>query len=214
MTPTEESYKQQFEVWGLHEIGKLAQGLVPPCTPPPGHDDEETFESRQILRLYTGIMICLAHPIKPKTVVEIGVQTGISTRALLAATVHTGGHLFSCDPDPQVLPAILPLIRQLGCEDRWHFEEKRSQDVEPRPSDFLYVDGCHDYDCVESDMARHGVMVRDGGLVVLDDYYHWFPGKTKWVDERWSVLQPVLVGPLVVITVTPEKRSAFAPLHR
>lgn len=213
MTESKPPHVAKFVTWGLHEVSNIVAGLVPPCTPPLGHDNEETFAARQTLRLYTGIMFALAHPISPKVVVEIGVQTGISTRALLAATVHTGGHVYSCDPDPAVLPQMKPLIKQLGCEDRWHFEEKRSQDVEPRACDFLYVDGCHDYDTVESDMARHGVMVRDGGIVALDDYYHWFAdGKQSWIDERWDILDPLLIGPICVVRVTPAKRAAFAPL--
>jgi hypothetical protein len=209
----EKPYVAKFVTWGLHEVAKLVEGLVPPCTPPPGHDDPETFESRQILRLYTGIMISLVHPIAPKVVVEIGVQTGISTRALLAATVPTEGHVYSCDPDPAVLPAMIPLIKQLGCEDRWHFEEKKSQDVEPRECDMLYVDGDHSYAAVASDMQRHGVMVRDGGLIAMDDYYAWFAeGKQKWIDERWDILDPLLIGPICLFRVTAAKRAAFGPL--
>jgi hypothetical protein len=37
------------------------------------------------------------------------------------------------------------------------------------PFDVVYVDGCHDYDVVVSDLKTYGRMVKTGGLLVVDD---------------------------------------------
>lgn len=163
--------------------------------------------------LYCGILAALTTPLLPKTIVEIGTQRGMSTRIFLAATSLSDGLVHSTDVDPECSQGqILEDLKRLGFLDRWHFRCGRSQDLEPIASDILYVDGDHSYEAVCSDMERYGVLVRDGGLVILDDYNYQQPGKMRWVDERWDVLDPLIVGPFVVIRVTPEKREAFGPV--
>lgn len=160
--------------------------------------------------IYSGVLFGLAAVAQPRVIVEIGTQYGISTRMWLAATAPTGGVVHSIDVDAQCGEGeTRGDIDAAGWLSRWHFHHGRSQDIEPIESDLLYVDGDHSYEAVRSDMARHGRLVRDGGLVVLDDYYVGWPGKMQWVNERWDVLQPIIIGPTAVVRVTPAKRAVF-----
>ncbi len=152
--------------------------------------------------MYCGVLYGLAVVAQPKVIVEIGAQYGVSARMWLAATERTGGMVHSIDTDPECAGMLLG--------PRWCFHLGRSQDVQPIESDLLYVDGDHGYEAVCSDMARHGTKVRDGGLVVLDDYYFAWPGKVRWISERWSDLDPIVVGPTAIIRVTPAKRAIFS----
>lgn len=158
--------------------------------------------------MYCGTLFGLAAALQPRVTVEIGTQYGMSTRMWLAATKT--GRVLSIDPDPACFTRLIDDIRKHDWTDRWVFKHARSQDVTPIECDLLYVDGDHSYPAVCSDMARHGTKVRDGGLVVLDDYHHTWPGKMRWVDERIEVLDPLFIGPTVVVRVTPAKREAFA----
>lgn len=154
------------------------------------------------IAMYCGVLYGLAAPLQPRVVVDIGAQYGISARMWLAVTERTEGVVHSIDIDPE--------CAKMDLGPRWKFHLGRSQDIEPIESDLLYVDGDHSYAAVCSDMARHGTKVRDGGLVVLDDYFVSWPGKTRWVDERWDVLEPVIVGPTAIVRVTPAKRESFS----
>ena len=156
-----------------------------------------------------GLLFGMALSANAQSIVEIGVQNGLSTRMLCLAAQQNGGYLVSCDTDPKCGEGELKedLLR-LDLLPYWTFHAMPSQEMPViENSDFLYVDGDHGYEAVCADMARHGKAVRDGGLVVLDDY--GFPGKKQWLDERWDTLAPILVGPHVLITVTPEKRASF-----
>lgn len=149
--------------------------------------------------MYCGVLFGLAAQAKPKTIVEIGTQFGLSTRMWLAVPEVEAVH--SMDIDPECATRVK--------DPRWTFHLGKSQDLEPVPCDLLYVDGDHSYEAVCSDMARHGAAVRTDGLVILDDYHPRWPGKMKWVDERWDILQPVVIGPTAVFRVTPTKRNYF-----
>ncbi len=155
--------------------------------------------------LYCSVLYALAVAEQPKVVVDIGTQLGLSARMWLAASPEATVH--SIDTDL----ACGELKGKLSPEhaERWHFHHGRSQDIDPIACDLLYVDGDHSYEVVCSDMARFGSKVRDGGLVVLDDYHHTWPGKMRWVDERWDELDPIIIGPTAVVRVTAYKRRLF-----
>lgn len=159
--------------------------------------------------MIAGLLYGLAMSAGARVIVEIGVQYGISTRMLCLAAKQNGGRLVSCDIDPQCGEGALKEdLKRLDLLPYWTFHGQPSQEMPVvEKADFLYVDGDHGYEAVRSDMARHGKAVRDGGLVVLDDY--GFHGKKQWLDERWDILAPILVGPHILVTVTPEKRAAF-----
>ncbi len=187
---------------------------------------------------YFSVLYGLAAAAEPKVIVEIGCQYGLSTRAFLVATPQVDRQLIdtkfapdrvvggwaalpnyppcivhSIDVDPEAGAKTSSVVAAMGYADRWIFTLGRSQDVQPIECDLLYVDGDHSYAAVCSDMARHGTKVRDGGLVVLDDYHWTWPGKVRWVNERWKELDPFVIGPVAVIRVTPEKRKVFKKVY-
>jgi hypothetical protein len=181
---------------GWHSVEKACQAALP----------EKILEGNI---MYSGVLYGLAVVAQPKVIVEIGTQYGASTRVWLDATKPTGGLVHSIDIDAKCAD-LREELKLSGVADRWTFHHGRSQDIEPMECDFLYVDGDHGYEAVCSDMARHGTKVVDGGLVVLDDYYHGWYGKIRWIDERWDVLDPIVVGPTAIVRVTPAKREIFS----
>lgn len=178
---------------------------------------------------YFSVLYGLAAALEPQTIVEIGCQYGISTRAFLAATPRVDRELVaplswearnspprilhSIDVDPKAGHTTLAVVTGIGCHERWRFHLGRSQELEPIECDLLYVDGDHSYEAVCSDMARWGTRVRDGGLVVLDDYHWSWPGKVRWVKERQKEIDPLIIGPIAVVRVTPEKREVFKRVY-
>lgn len=143
--------------------------------------------------------------------VEIGTMGGGSLRVLCAVAKRTGGHVYSIDPDEDYVRAnTIPALEREGFAPYWTYIPGKSQDIEPRTADFLYVDGDHDYPAVCSDMARHAAAVRIGGVVLLDDVGAAFLGKLRWVVERWRDLQPLMVGPWAFWRHHP----AFVDLYR
>jgi predicted O-methyltransferase YrrM len=49
-------------------------------------------------------------------------------------------------------------------------------------ADLVYIDAAHEYECVMRDIVNSWKSLRDGGILVLDDYLKW-PGVTKAVDD-------------------------------
>lgn len=147
---------------------------------------------------------------KPKFV-DIGVQRGVSTRILLTVAAMTDGHVYSMDPDASCGEGdLLRWVTERGLMKRWTFVAKPSQEVDPvEDTDFLSVDGDHGYEAVCSDMTRHGCAVRENGVLVLDDYHLSFPGKVRWLHERWLDLNPLTVGPWAVLRRFPGDEAVY-----
>ncbi len=190
---------------------------------------QKLFDGNAVNRPYFATLFGLTTGLEPKTIVEIGAQYGVSTRAFLAATATSDRtfemkenvmewraksaacvvHSIDIDPSCGEGPTKED-ITALGWADRWKFHAGKSQDLEPIECDLLYVDGDHSYEAVCSDMARWGTKVRDNGLVILDDYHFSWPGKVRWVNERWDKIHPLIIGPTAVVRVTREARQWFA----
>lgn len=54
-----------------------------------------------------------------------------------------------------------------------------------QPVDFIYIDGCHDYEFIKRDIANYYPLVKPGGILAGHDY-GLAEGVTKAVDERFS----------------------------
>jgi hypothetical protein len=102
---------------------------------------------------------------------EIGVRSGNSTSAFLAACSRAagGGHLWSVDMEtPQVPP------RWYGC-GYWTFARSRSQDLLPEtlgwPLSYhvLFIDGDHSRAGALADLRRFVPYVAPGGVVLVHD---------------------------------------------
>jgi hypothetical protein len=49
-------------------------------------------------------------------------------------------------------------------------------------ADFVYIDAAHEYECVFRDISNSWTILRDGGIMILDDYLKW-PGVTRAVNN-------------------------------
>ena len=52
--------------------------------------------------------------------------------------------------------------------------------------DFVHIDGAHDYESVIADLRRWWSLLRNGGILVADDYFidgKTWPGVKRAVDE-------------------------------
>jgi predicted O-methyltransferase YrrM len=104
-------------------------------------------------------------------VLEIGVRSGRSTSAFLAAASRSmnGGHVWSVDVNTPQVPA-----RWAEC-GYWTFKQARSGDVTPElegwPTSYhvLFIDGDHTLPAVLGDQRRFVPYVAPGGVVLCHD---------------------------------------------
>lgn len=98
-------------------------------------------------------------------VVELGVHTGQSTAAFLAALKKTGGHLWSCD-----IKLPQPPIDGFMDEDRWHFvlgDSRQAVEEAPLTIDILFVDAALEHRL--ADLEAYGKWVKRDGYILVHD---------------------------------------------
>lgn len=98
-------------------------------------------------------------------VVELGVRTGVSTVAFLAAMDVTDGQVWSCDiAHPQVPESVAnhPRWTCVVDDDLWMVNEAPECDV-------LFIDTSHDYQHTLDELRLYAPKVRDGGVILLHD---------------------------------------------
>lgn len=104
-------------------------------------------------------------------VLELGVRSGNSTAALLAAAESTGGHVWSVDVEQ---PDVPPWWETLG---RWTLHIGNDIDgvvhrklrLNPGALEVLFVDTVHTYEHTLAELRLYVPMVRSGGTVLLHD---------------------------------------------
>ncbi len=99
-------------------------------------------------------------------IIELGVRSGNSTIAFLAAADKVDGHVWSVD----LMPAYVP--------DWWHFTGRwdfiQGNDIPPPENlpdecDILFIDSSHWYNHTYQELSFYVPRVRPGGLVMLHD---------------------------------------------
>lgn len=101
-------------------------------------------------------------------VLELGVRSGESTAAFLAAVEHGGGHVWSVD-------VHMPGVPNVWFENpRWTFSIGDDLDPEvaalqPDELDLLFIDTNHRYQHTVDELDLYGVRVRSGGVILLHD---------------------------------------------
>lgn len=65
--------------------------------------------------------------------------------------------------------------------------------LEKQKFNVIYVDANHDYENVLSDLKNAENLLKDDGILIIDDYSenHWpgvFKAVDEWIDESWDVL--------------------------
>lgn len=103
-------------------------------------------------------------------IIELGVRSGNSTSAFLAAICEAGGHLWSADVNVPQVPEWwreLPWTVLTGddmAESVWKVIE-----AEAAPADVLFIDTSHELQHTLDELARYVPMVRPGGIVLMHD---------------------------------------------
>lgn len=135
----------------------------------------------------------LAVKLGAKTIIELGVRTGVSSVAWLTALQQTGGHLWCVD----VAPAPPMVTSHQQCT--FVSGEDLSADVLdqlPEQADIVFVDTDHRYDLTKAEIETYSARVRPGGCMVFHDvavetFEHHPPGTEppfpvrKAIDE-WA----------------------------
>jgi predicted O-methyltransferase YrrM len=113
-----------------------------------------------------------------RVIAELGVRTGNSTCAILAAIEQGGtGELWSVDIAVPQVPATWHLL------PHWHFlqaDDLCGQAVEwvPAELDLLLIDTSHAYGQTLAELGTYGPRVREGGAILLHDTC-WAPGDVE-----------------------------------
>jgi hypothetical protein len=108
-------------------------------------------------------------------VLELGVRTGESTRAFLAAAEETGGHVWSCDIEQPQVPVDDWLASGL-----WSLTVCDDMTLGPIANvSVLFIDTGHEYGATIAELYRFVPMVAPGGLVLLHD--------TEWREPDFPV---------------------------
>lgn len=109
--------------------------------------------------------VALAHDLQARTVIELGVRSGVSTVAWLYA-LEGQGELWSVDLEPCSI--------DFGAPDHWHFV--RGDDCDPAvqvqlpmEADIVFIDTSHDYGHTVCELHDYFPRVRSGGLMLLHD---------------------------------------------
>lgn len=110
-----------------------------------------------------------------KSVLELGVRGGISTRAFLTALESTDGHLYSVDRDIGDLsfrPGQIGGDMEEVALRRWTLIRGLSLEVEvPQLAwDIVFIDTDHGFKITLAELQRFAPHVRPGGAVLLHDW--------------------------------------------
>lgn len=99
------------------------------------------------------------------SVLELGVRSGNSTAAFLAAAERADGHVWSVDIAPPAVPA------QWADSGRWTFTLGDDMIVTPPagPFDILFIDSSHRYGHTLAELKRYVPLVKPGGKVLAHD---------------------------------------------
>jgi predicted O-methyltransferase YrrM len=101
-------------------------------------------------------------------VAELGTRTGQSTSALLAGASATGGHVYSMDIGPVMVPpwwADTELWSFLPGDDM----SEEAADFIPGVLDVLFIDTSHTYDHTMAELRRYAPRVKPGGTILCHD---------------------------------------------
>jgi predicted O-methyltransferase YrrM len=98
-------------------------------------------------------------------VVELGVRSGNSTCAFLAAVETVGGHVWSVDPERAHVPP------HWFDSDLWTFVQADDLKVvdEAPVCDVLFIDTTHGYQQTWNELLNYAGKVRPGGVILLHD---------------------------------------------
>ncbi len=115
-----------------------------------------------------------------QVLVELGVGSGNSTSALLAATLETGGRLWSVD-------VVIPegFLFDYTAVPEWTYliaDDLAVVGECPRPIDCLFIDSAHNYEQTFAELEAYVPLMRPGGVLMMHDTVSW-PSVTEAIKD-------------------------------
>jgi len=108
---------------------------------------------------------------KPHFILELGVRSGISTRALLVACRKTDGCLISLDIAP--CEEAKKKIKELGLEKHWIFIQRDDKELmtiwKYGKVDMIFLDSDHDEAHTKQELEICHKVLKKGGLILVHD---------------------------------------------
>jgi predicted O-methyltransferase YrrM len=161
------------------------------------------------LALVSGI----AKLVKARRLLEIGTASGFMARHLVL-NCGSDSRLWTIDLPPDAISGTQFLLQQIDRDvvhgnTRHHdaagwyadWSPQREQIVQvfsdsaafdfsgvELPLDFAYIDGAHSYEYALIDSINVLTRMRASGVVVWDDYYHFFPGVIRAIGQVSSIV--------------------------
>ena len=118
------------------------------------------------------------------TVLELGVRSGNSTAAFLAAAEKNGGHVWSVDISRPRVP------QEWFSSDIWTFiegDDLEVADLMPDVVDVLFIDTSHAYRQTLAELELYAPLVRRGGKIILHDTELQHPEAAEAGDPPFPV---------------------------
>lgn len=105
-----------------------------------------------------------------KTIVELGIRSGVSTKTFLLGCKITGGHVWSVDISEVRVPNI-HFGPDWGLEPFWTYTQHvDSLDYEwDKPIDLLFIDTSHTYEQTLAELRKYSPYIKDGGIILMHD---------------------------------------------
>lgn len=117
-------------------------------------------------------------------VLELGVEFGNSTVALLEAVSKIDGHVWSIDLNPCL--ETKALVQECGLEKYWTFVQDNDLEISwNRPIDHLFIDTFHISKQTFAELNKFEPFVTEGGIISLHDSYS-FPGVSRSVKKYFA----------------------------
>lgn len=119
-------------------------------------------------------VVSLARHIRPKTVIEYGIQAGRMAKILLAEIPSIEKYI---GIDAKTMDIIPPkqrvekprVVGELVSDSRLQIILRPSDDPLPM-ADLIYIDGGHSYECVKADTEEAEKHINKGGVIIWHDY--------------------------------------------
>tara|TARA_A100001515_G_scaffold134008_1_gene123676 strand:+ start:5245 stop:5826 length:582 start_codon:yes stop_codon:yes gene_type:complete len=147
-------------------------------------------------------------------VLEIGTASGITTKKILSL-LENRGRLYCCDPfidypdkqnrnNEDAYHKFLNNIKDVSSEENFYFKRDKSENFLDelyslglkKTFDLIFIDGDHSTDAVISDFKYADLLIKDGGIIVFDDY-HWIARHRRKIA---NIKPPVKVAVEKILT--------------
>jgi hypothetical protein len=120
--------------------------------------------------------------------IEIGSHIGES------ATIFLGFHkiheLHCIDPNRDTTPIFMQRLHQFIESQRVKYYSGKSENFanlfKNKYYDVVYIDGCHDYDCVKQDIELYYPKIKQNGFLCGHDYTDSWPGTKLAIQEFFA----------------------------